>query len=525
MSLTIDKKTAGVLMPLYMMKGEGDWGIGDFSVLKEWVNYFASTGTGIVQILPINEMAPGQNCPYNALSAFAIDPVYISIKDVPEAAGQKAQEFIAKAKHLYDFWHSADKVYYVMIRDAKQKALLHAFEYFIDSELAKNTERAQKFNDYCARQAHWLRSYALFRTLKDFYQWQSWTTWPEPLKNAEPAALAEFETQHKKHVTYFKYLQFLADEQIAQVTALAKEKNVKFFGDIPFGINMDSADVWAERNNFNLNAEIGAPADQFSTEGQRWGLPAYNWDNMNGDGFSWWRRKITRACELYDIFRLDHLVGFFRTYIYDSPEDKGHFDIEGDQAQGHRGYLFLKMVKENALGKQSIGEDLGVIPNYVRSVMRDLELPGYKIVRWEREWDEQGQPYKDTRDYPWVSVAAVSTHDTETLADWWESMTLAERAPAWKMLSGLDTDGAVPFGVGTHETIIKKVLEAGSAIVLFSIQDITGGLDRINTPGIVSEENWSKKFDAYTTDIEAKYFEAMSAYKELLKETGRSTIL
>ncbi|WP_424243999.1 4-alpha-glucanotransferase [Elusimicrobium posterum] len=522
MGLIFDRKTAGILMPLYAMRSESDWGVGDFAALEDWVSYFASIGTGVVQILPINEMAPGQACPYNALSAFAIDPVYISIKDVPEInASEKAQDFIKRAEHLYTFWRSADKVYYVMIRDAKQKVLLNAFEYFVDNELAKNTERAQKFNTYCTHQAHWLHNYCLFRALKDYYKWQSWTTWPEPLKNADVTALAEFEEKNRNHVTYFKYLQFVADEQIAKVTKLAKEKNVKIFGDIPFGINMDSSDVWAERENFNLNSEVGAPPDQFSTEGQRWGLPAYNWTKMQGDGFIWWRRKIARACELYDIFRLDHLVGLFRTYIYDSPEDKGHFDIEGDYAQGHRGYLFLKMVQEMSNGKQPVGEDLGVIPDFVRSVMKDLEIPGYKILRWEQDngW------YRDPAAYPWVSVAALSTHDTETLRDWWEIMTLHERANAWEMISSIKTDGAVPFGLGVQETTIKRVLDSGSALAMFSIMDIAGTLDRINIPGTVSDANWSTKFDALTSDIETKYFEQISSFKRLLQETGRSTVI
>lgn len=182
----------------------------------------------------------------------------------------------------------------------------------------------------------------------------------------------------------------------------AQQKGVYIFGDIPFATNLDSADVWANPENFRLGYEIGAPADQFSKDGQRWGLPAYDWRYMLDHNLELWRRKIRRVTELYDIFRLDHLVGFFRTYIFAPGDNQGSFDWLGEQAQIDRGYTFLRMVLDEAQGKLPVGEDLGVIPNYVRRMLVDLKIPGYKVLRWERE--DNGW-YREPKNYPVVFIS------------------------------------------------------------------------------------------------------------------------
>ncbi|MGB2578831.1 4-alpha-glucanotransferase [Elusimicrobium simillimum] len=521
MTQILDKKSAGVLMPMFAMRSTRDWGVGDFSSLQNWVNYFASTGTGVVQILPINEMAPGQNCPYNALTSFAIDPVYIAVHEVEDVQNcQAAQDFIISIQPLIDLWHKSDRVFYVTIRDAKLKTLWQAFNYFLKEHVQKNTPRAEKFKNYQERSAHWLDNYALFRALKDYFKWQTWTQWPDGLKNREPQAIKEFTDKYTVNILFYKYMQWICDEQIKTVTQLSAQNNVKIFGDIPFGINLDSADVWAERDNFNPALEVGAPPDQFSTEGQRWGLPEYDWVKMYENNFNYWRRKVTRACELYDIFRLDHLVGFFRTFVYDSPESRGFFDWIGDDAQRKRGHDFLTIVKSLSNNKQPVGEDLGVIPNFTREVMTELQIPGYKIMRWEREDDGY---YREPKNYPQISVAALSTHDTETLRDWWETMPLEERSNIWEMISTQKTNGLVPFTPEVQEIVLRRILNSGSAIVMLSVQDIAGTVDRINVPGLVSEQNWSFRFKSTPETIEQDYPAEMSVYKRLLLETNRST--
>ena len=290
------------------------------------------------------------------------------------------------------------------------------------------------------------------------------------------------------------------------------------FGDIPFGTNLDSAEVWSERENFRLDLSVGAPPDQFSTKGQSWGLPAYNWEQFRQDNFNLWRRKIRRAVELYDVFRLDHLVGFFRTYVFANGSDTGFFDVAEEQAQIDRGYAFLRMVLDSANGAMPVGEDLGVIPNYVRRMLVDLKIAGYKVLRWERE--DNGY-YREPRNYPVVSLATTSTHDTETLRGWWETEVPWEKAHIWEMISTQKTDGNVPFNLDTQRTILWRVLTSASALTMFSWQDIIGTLDRVNTPGTVGEENWTYRSEYTPQEAAQVYAPQLNMYRQLLQETGR----
>ncbi len=515
----LTSRVNGVLLPLAAMKTEQDWGVGDFSSLMQWTDFLASQGTKIIQILPLQETAPGENCPYSALTAFATDPVYVDISSVPEVQHSlEARNYVASLQENIAQWRAESKAPFFPVKQAKLKALWLGYQHFLTAEKSVFSPRFQAFEAYCAAQASWLRPYVVFRALKEFYNWQSWTTWPEPLRAHEPSAVAAFEAQYKEYVDFFAYVQWILDQQLRRAKVHAQEKGILIFGDIPFATNLDSAEVWAERENFRFGYETGAPADQFSKGGQRWGLPAYDWTYQHTHGLSLWRRKIRRVTELYDIFRLDHLVGFFRTYIFAPGEENGFFDIEGEQNQINRGYAFLKMVQEEARGKLAVGEDLGVIPNYVRRMLIDLKIPGYKVLRWERE--DNGY-YREPRNYPIVSLATTSTHDTETVRGWWETENPSERAHIWEMISAQKTDTGAPWNLDTQRAILRRVLASASAITMFSWQDIIGTLDRVNTPGTVGENNWTYRSQYTPAQAATQYAAQLAMYRELLKETKR----
>lgn len=516
----LNRRTSGILLPVSAMKTERDWGVGDFSSLCEWIKFFGGLGTKIIQILPLQETAPGQNCPYSALSAFAIDPVYIDVARVREVQfSARAQETLQNLQGDIVAWRLSHKAPFKAVKEAKLKVLWQAYQFFLENDFRQDTPQAHAFEAYCSANKKWLRGYSIFRALKEFYHWQTWKEWPAELRDFQPQAVAAFEHQYREYVYFFTYLQWQADLQLRAAKITAEQAGICLFGDIPFGTNLDSAEVWSERENFHLDLSVGAPPDQFSQKGQCWGLPAYNWDYIQTHNFALWRRKIQRAVQLYDVFRLDHLVGFFRTYVFGINDEKGHFDITDEQAQIGRGYAFLKMVLESANGAMPVGEDLGVIPNYVRRMLVDLKIPGYKVLRWERE--DNGY-YREPRNYPVVSLATTSTHDTETLRGWWETENQWERAHIWEMISAQKTDGNVPFTLEVQRTILRRVLTSASALTLFSWQDIIGTLDRINVPGTVGDENWTYR-SAYTPQEAAQVYAAqLQMYRELLKETGRS---
>ena len=516
----LSRRTNGILLPVAAMKTARDWGVGDFSSLREWTHFFSGLGTKILQILPLQETAPGQNCPYSALSAFAIDPVYIDIEAVREVSlSPQARQTIQDLQVHIAAWRASKTAPFAVVKDAKLKVLWQAYQYFLTQEIANQTPHARAFEAYCNANQNWLRGYSIFRALKDFYHWQTWKDWPEGLRDFQPQAVSEFETKYKEYVQFFSYIQWQADMQLRGARSAAQAAGVCLFGDIPFGTNLDSAEVWSERENFRLDWSVGAPPDQFSEKGQSWGLPAYNWDYMQSHDFSLWRRKIRRAVELYDVFRLDHLVGFFRTYVFEQGNENGFFDVPAEQAQIDRGYAFLRMVLESANGALPVGEDLGVIPNYVRRMLVDLKIPGYKVLRWERE--DNGY-YREPRNYPVVSLATTSTHDTETLRGWWESENIWEKAHIWEMISAQKTDGNVPFNLDTQRTILRRVLTAASALTMFSWQDIIGTLERINVPGTVGEHNWTYR-SPYTAQEAAQVYAAqLDSYRRLLQECGRT---
>ncbi len=516
----LQKRTNGILLPVSAMKTETDWGVGDFSSLCEWVRFLGGLGTKIVQILPLQETAPGQTCPYSALSAFAIDPVYIDVTAVEEVqASARARRTVEDLQGEIVAWRLSRKALFKPVKEAKLRVLWQAYQFFLEHDFKCSTPRAQAFEAYCSANSSWLRNYCVFRAAKEFFHWQTWKDWPEGLRNFEPYAVNEFELKYSEYVCFFAYLQWQADLQLRGAKACAQAAGVYLFGDIPFGTNLDSAEVWSERANFRLDWSVGAPPDQFSAKGQSWGLPAYNWDYMQQTHFNLWQRKIRRAVELYDIFRLDHLVGFFRTYVFADGKEEGFFDVTQEQAQIDRGYAFLRMVLDSARGALPVGEDLGVIPNYVRRMLVDLKIPGYKVLRWERE--DNGY-YREPRNYPVVSLATTSTHDTETVRGWWETQPQWERANIWEMISAQKTDGTVPFTLETQSAILRRVLTSASAITMFSWQDIVGTLDRVNTPGTMGDENWTYRSGYTPQEAVQEYAAQLEMYKHLLQETGRA---
>ena len=515
----LSSRSCGILLPVSSMKTSGDWGVGDFASLEDWTAFLAKQGIKILQILPLQETAPGITCPYSAMTAFATDPVYTDIATVEDIRNSiPAQEFIAGLQPQISAWRQAPRAPFGEVKKAKLHALWLGYQTFLRLEQSVRSARFLAFEAYQAAQVGWLRNYSLFRAMKEFFNWQTWTAWPEALSRFDKTAVDAFEAKYREYVQFFAYVQWILDGQLRRAKSFAQSQGVLIFGDIPFGTNLDSAEVWAERENYRLGYEIGAPADQFSKGGQKWGLPAYDWVYQHEHHLDLWRRKIRRITELYDVFRLDHLVGFFRTYVFGPEDTVGAFDVEGEQNKRARGYAFLNMVLEEAHGKLAVGEDLGVIPTYVRQMLVDLKIPGYKVLRWERE--DNGY-YREPRNYPVVSLATTSTHDTETVRGWWETMDTRERANIWEMISAQKTDGNVPWNYNTQRAILRRVLDSASAIVMFSWQDIIGTTDRINTPGTVGEENWTYR-TAHTPQESAQVYSGeLEMLRQLLNETNR----
>lgn len=486
----------GVLLPLFSAVSTRSWGIGDCGDLATVAAWLASAGFGDLMLLPIGTMADGQSSPYSACSAMAIDPIYLAVDDVEDfrrAGGVEAMP--AHGREALAAARSSARVYYAAVRAAKSTAMALAFETFLRDEWSHHTPRAVTLAAFIARERWWLDDYALYRAITH-ERGGDWRTWPAALAERAPAALAEARETLATAVLYEQYLQWLIDGQWQAARRAVAQHGVRIYGDVPFVVDTASADVWARADEFFLDLSAGVPPDAFSATGQDWGLPVYRWDVIAAGTFQWLRERSRRAAALFDGIRLDHLVGFFRTYARDK-SGNAWFTPSEEHTQRWQGTQVIAAVRESGL--HVLAEDLGVIPDFVRAVLAEQQVPGYKVLRWERAYHEPGQPYIDPASFPSLSVAATGTHDTETVADWYDQLPAHERMAVAGSIS--------KFSPAIRDTLLTRAMGSGSANAFIPIQDVFGWRDRVNTPGTVTDHNWTWRLpwpiDTWATHPEA----------------------
>jgi 4-alpha-glucanotransferase len=504
---TLDRR-AGVLIPLSTLRDPDAWGVGEIPDLAAYAAWLAEAGHSLVQLLPTGEPSPGQDSPYAARTAFALDPLYISMREVEDfhaAGGDPAlaagdREALARVRE-------APAVDYGTVRALKWRALDLAFRHFRGSEWRRGGSRAGALRRFAEEHAAWLGDYALFRALQDVEQGRPWWEWEEPVRRRDPQALRAKREALADRVLFFEYVQWEADRQWREARREAAARGVLIKGDLPFMVATDSADVWARQGEFRMDATVGAPPDAFSAEGQDWGLPVYDFAKMGANGYEWLQDRARRSAELYDLYRIDHVVGFYRIFVRPKGGtlEDAHF-LPGDEPeQLALGETLLKVL--GGAGRV-VAEDLGVIPDFVRESMQRLGIPGYKILRWERHWTEPGQPFRDPAAYPALSVATSGTHDTETMAQWWEEMPDEERRavvqiPALAPLREANGSGHREFTPVVHEALLEALYGAGSALVVPPVQDLFGLRDRFNVPGTVGPANWTWRMPWSADDLRA----------------------
>ena len=427
----------------------------------------------------------------------AIDPQFITISAVEDfdAIGGE-QSLDAAERTRLDAARSAGEVDYDEVRALKSATLRRSYAHFRDREWKSGTRRASAFRSYAESQAWWLDDYALYRALKAHHGERAWTDWPAPLCTRQPEALEAAREQFADDILYRKYLQWIAGDQWGE--ARDRAQPIALFGDLPFMVSGDSADVWARQDEFRLDASVGVPPDAFSATGQDWGLPVYRWDVLAERDFDWLRHRARRNADLYDGYRVDHLVGFYRTYFRPHDGTEPQFTPAVEDAQVALGEQVLGVFREP--GAEIIAEDLGVVPDFVRESLARLAVPGYKVFRWEREWNLPDQPFKDPHDYPPVSVATSGTHDTEPMATWWENAPRDERQavlqiPAITRRITDDERERVLEGaqLSNHcrEAFLETLFESGSDLLILPVQDVFGWRERINQPATVDNGNWT----------------------------------
>ena len=484
----IEGRRAGALVPLFSIPSTRSWGIGEIADIPAFASWARTAGLSILQLLPVNEMADGQSSPYSALSAMAIDPIFIAVGDVPEFAEAGGEPSLTPGQRdALEHVRRSRAVDHGSVRELKTQVLRASFEQFVEKQWRPGGPRAAALRAYVDREGWWLDDYTLFRALHAEHDARFWKDWAPPLRDRDPQALLETRERLERQILYYGWLQWVAGEQWDRARHDASD--VAILGDFPFMVSSDSADVWARQGEFNIEASVGVPPDAFSETGQDWGLPLYRWDAHHSSGYVWLRQRARRCAELFDGFRVDHLVGFYRTYARENGET--YFTPPGEREQLEQGERLMSVFQQS--GAAIIAEDLGTVPDFVRASLNRLGVPGLKVMRWEREWKVDGQPFRDPATYPAVSVAISGTHDTETMAEWWDNAEESERARAAELprLRAAGITAGTAYSSTIRDALLDALFAAGSDLLLLPIQDVFGWRDRINTPAVVNDENWS----------------------------------
>ena len=315
-----NRKLAGTLVPVFSLRTRKSAGIGDFGDLKTMIDFVASTGQKVLQLLPINDTTITHtwtdSYPYSCISVFAIHPQYANLHALPELKDAKAR---AEAEKTCAELNALDKIDYEKVNDFKINYLRQIF-----NQEGEKMMKTAEYKAFFQNTEQWLVPYAQYSYLRDkngtadFNQWPDHQVWDE----AERKALADPKTAAYKNVAFFYFVQFVLDRQMQEAHEHAKAKGVILKGDIPIGVNRNGCDVWTEPKYFNLNGQAGAPPDDFSANGQNWGFPTYNWFEMLKDGCQWWNRRFQNMARYFDAYRIDHVLGFFR--IWEIPVHSVH---------------------------------------------------------------------------------------------------------------------------------------------------------------------------------------------------------
>ncbi len=513
-------RLAGVLLPLFSLRSSSDWGVGEIPDLVPFARWSAGAGFGMVLMLPVNEASRGQHSPYGALSAFAIDPVYLSVEALEDFAAIGGLDALTpEDRRLLEELRAAPGVRWDAVRALKGRALEAAFAGFVTREWHHKTQRARELERFAREQSAWLDDYALFVAVHDeLMGGKAWLDWPAPLRDREPGALADARAKLSDRVLFRTWLQWVADRQWQAARRGAKAAGVELAGDIPFMVAPDSHDVWARRQDFRLDARVGVPPDAFSATGQDWGLPLYRWADMEAAGHQWLTARAGRMADLYGFYRVDHVVGLYRTYFFtDGPT--GTFTPSEEADQVANGEEVLGILSGRA---RVIAEDLGVVPPFIRASLDKLAIPGYRVQRWERSYHAEGQPFLDPAEWPAVSVATTGTHDTDAVADWYEGLSEEDRAALLKLpaLAALAGRATARFDDAVRDALLEMLYGAGSDLVLLPFQDLFGHRERVNVPGTVTDQNWTYRLPSTLSRLAAD-LPARDRLRALAERHGR----
>lgn len=489
-------RCSGVLLHPTSLPGQGIGELGEAAY--RFVDWLAGAGQALWQVLPLVPVGQGGS-PYDGLSSMAGNPLLLDLEALKRIG-------LLEASDTPKDQFPANRVDYPAVRPWKEQLLRDAYAAFRGG--AAPSLRAP-FRSFQERHAGWLSDYALFEALREQRAGAPWIDWERPLRMRESAALDKARGTLAAEIERHAWNQFLFDHQWSALRSYAHASGLRIIGDIPIFVALNSADVWANPDLFQLDAEgqpevvAGVPPDYFSEMGQRWGNPLPRWERMREDGFRWWTQRFRRTLELVDIARIDHFRGFEAYWAVPASDETA---LNGQWRPGPGAELFHAVERE--LGPLPlIAEDLGLITPEVEALRDELGLPGMRVLEFAFDGDPQN-PHLPSN-YVRHTVAYTGTHDNDTALGWWAAAGEELRA---EFRSVVDvTEGPVNWAM------IRAVMESAADLALVPLQDVLslGSEARMNIPGTV-EDNWAWRFT--TGDLNA---DVQSQLLRLTRSTGR----
>jgi 4-alpha-glucanotransferase len=538
---------AGVAIPVFSLRTEDSFGVGEFHDIKKLVDWAVKAGQNIIQLLPINDTNKTHtwqdSYPYNAVSTFALHPQYLHL---PDAGVRKDAAYKAKQQELEDLPQED----YELVNQTKLALMRKVYK----GAKGKAVLASDAYKKFVEENREWLIPYAVFCVLRDTYGTIEYGQWKE-LSTYNAKKVQAYAVAHPEEVGFHCYLQFLLDVQLREAVEYAHLHGVALKGDLPIGVSRRSVEAWQHPTLFHLDGQAGAPPDAFAEDGQNWGFPTYNWEEMAKDGYAWWKARMKNMSQYFDAFRIDHILGFFRIWeiptqytsglmghfnpalpyseeelrmrgfnprdgegtnvlFVEDPRKKGYWHprISGEKTQlfaalpddmKHRykelytDFFWFRhndfwkecaMKKLPALlrstGMLCCGEDLGMIPGCVPSVMEDLNILSLEIQRMPKD---PADLFAHPESYPYWCVCATGTHDTSPLRAWWEEdRALTQRF--YNEMLGCEGDAPYFCEPWVADLILAQHMKSPAMLAILPLQDYLATDGEIRYQGNPAEE-------------------------------------
>lgn len=507
------ERVFGVIANLYTLRSAGNWGIGDVSDLARLAEWTGGVGGAFVGVNPLHALRNrgADISPYSPVSRIFRNPIYIDVTAVPEFAGcDEARRLVDECRAVIDELRASEQVQYEPVMALKRRVVEVLFRE------PRDAERAAAYGRYRDAQGEALERFATFEALADHLGNGDWRTWPEDLRDPLSASVAEFAVRHPAEIEFHQWLQFELDRQLGDAAARGERAglSIGLYQDLAIGTSPAGADVWASRHLFVQGASIGAPPDEYSAEGQNWGLPPLDPRALRDDGYRYWIQLVRASMRHAGALRIDHAVGLFRQFWI--PEGAAGKDgaYVSFPVEDLLGIVALEAHRHGAL---VVGEDLGTVPPEVPPVLRRWGVLSSRVFYFEREGDR----FRPAAEYEPMSLATANTHDMPTLAGFWRGRDIEVKREVGVIPSDAAAEEQRRSRVQERRAILERLASEGvlpapaepanaaalrgavhdflsrtpAALVGLSLDDLLGEAEPVNVPGVGPSEfsAWTRK--------------------------------